>query len=524
MRNGACCLLLLCACSYAWELSDVSRCAWEHNPRLSEDSVGLLQARNNYDKVKYGAILPRLELGVAFGPAPGFRYNYDSSLHVSKHTGSSSDSFYVRDSSTTYAWDHWGPYFGTQISVAQPLNVQQLRSGLSAAKSGIAVQEAALVGKRQDYLKEAAEYYLGYVFARTMIDILEPAVRKLDGVDSSLQAKLDNDEEDASQTDLLQLRASRLTADKGLDEARTGLERAEKGLRFTLGLRPEDPLLIADKEMFQFADLPPRDSLLSDLRSPDLRRLQAGIDAKRAVMEYKKATIGPTIAIFADFSYTKAWVANRNDASNKDVLVTDPINSTSGRVGLGFNWDLNFWSKKRDFIDAKLDMEDLRRKEVYARPGLESQLSEAYARYESTGRRLAMTIKARNAAESWLKAIALQVDADSSRQRDLISPYQKFIDLQHEYWDAVYQRDMCILEVLQKAGWLTPKALEARKIDPSGLTAPAPETKDSEDADTTEKATEDEDAPKAAVTNSTDSGDAPKADSPAEEPKDSEDP
>ncbi len=451
MRRALLGLILLTAPIFAWNLSDVSRIVLDRNPRLSEDSVELDQARNNYDKVKYGAILPRFELGVAYGPAPGFRYDTDTNKIT-----------HAVDSVRKYSWWPLGPYFGTQISLAQPLNVEQLRSGLKAARSGIAVEQHKLFGKRQGYLKEAAEYYLGYVFARTMIDLLEPALSKLDKADSSLQAKLDNDEEGASQTELLQLHCNRLTADKGLEDARTGLERAEKGLRFVLGLRPEEPLLIEEKELFQFEDLGAWDSVKGTMDPAELRQLRSGIEARSALVDLQKAQMGPTIAIFADLSYTKAWVANRNDA-NKDVLITDPINSLGGKIGLGFNWQLNFWSRSRSYISAQMDLEALRRKEAYARPGLEAQLAEAFIRYQSLGRKLAFTEKARNAAESWLKAVALQVDADSTRERDLVAPYQKYIDLQHEYFDVVYQRDLLTLEILQKTGHLTPEVLARRK-------------------------------------------------------------
>jgi outer membrane protein TolC len=451
MRRVLIGLFLATASCFAWNLSDVSKIVLDRNPRLSEDSVELEQARNNYDKVKYGAILPRFELGVAYGPAPGFRY--DTATNPLTHTV---------DSVRKYSWWPLGPYFGSQISVAQPLNVQQLRSGLKAARGGIAVEQHKLFGKRQGYLKEAAEYYLGYVFARTMIDLLEPALAKLNKADSTLQAQLDNDEEGASQTELLQLRCNRLTADKGLEDARTGLERADKGLRFVMGLRPEEPLLIEEKELFQFADLGSWDSVRGTMDPSELRQLRSGIEARSAMVDLQKALMGPTIAIFADLSYTKAWVANRNDANN-DVLITDPINSLSGKIGLGFSWQLNFWSRSRNYISAQLDLEALRRKEAYAKPGLEAQLAESFVRYQSLGRKLVFTEKARNAADSWLKAVALQVDADSTRERDLIAPYQRFLDLQHEYFDVVYQRDMVTLEILQKSGHLTPEALTLRK-------------------------------------------------------------
>ncbi|MEN9353244.1 MAG: hypothetical protein RL318_569 [Fibrobacterota bacterium] len=439
-------LLLLFASPFAWDLSDVSRHAWERNHRLSEDSTSLSLARNRLEKVKYGAILPRFEIGVAYGPAPGFSYRVDEN----------------GDSTRKYSWWPLGPYFGTQIRLAQPLNVEQLRSGLSAARSGIVVEQVKLSAKRQGYLKEATEYYLGYVFARQMKELLEPALSKLNKADSTLQAKLDNDDEDASQTELFQLRTSRLTADKGLEEAIAGMERAEKGLRFVLRLDPADPLPIEDKEIFAFEDLPSLDSMRENFAPSDLRLLNAGIAAKKSLLDLQKAQMGPTIAVFADLDYTKAWVANR-DRENKDVLITDPINSLGGKIGLGFSWELNFWAKSRNYTEAVLELEALRRKEVYARAGLDAQFGEIHARYTSWGRKLKYTQRARDAADSWLKAVALQVDADSTRERDLIAPYQKYLDLQHEYVNAIYQRNLVYLEVLRAANLLTPERLTRRK-------------------------------------------------------------
>jgi len=427
-------------------IPDVVRLALEKQPQLAEDSLSLAKARQQLELLPRKVILPKFDVSVGFGPAPGFRYHLDT--NVIDYRGRQ---FTSLDSTRSYAWWPLGPTFGTQVEVAQPLNVGKLRAGMRAAKAGVRVATAELDANRQTEVKKVLEYLFGLQYANRMVILLEDANAKVDSLDSAMQAKLDNDEEDVSQTDLFQLRIGRFELEKSLQEARLGRNRAREGLSFSLGLPSPDSLHLADSLIQPLAELPPYDTLSTDFAHPDLVKLQAGLDAKQALVDVERASLGPDIYLFGKFSYTKAWVANRNQA-NQDVLVTDPLNDVSGLFGLGFTWHLNFWNQLGNVRVAELDWQQLRRKQAYARTGLQAQMKDAWLRYRTLGERIESARKARDASESWLHVVGQQADLDPTKSKDLVVPYKNWLDFQNKYWEAVYQRNLAALEVLLGSG------------------------------------------------------------------------
>ncbi len=430
---------------------EIVRLTLERQPQLAEDSLDLSKAQQQVDLLPRKVLLPKFDVSVGFGPAPGFRYSRDSSWHTYNSPTQTTVQQLSFDSTRHYAWWPLGPTFGTQVEVAQPLNVGKLRAGMRAARAGVRVASADLNSHRQTEVKKVLEYLFGLQYANRMIVLLEDANARVDSLDSAMQAKLDNDEEDVSQIDLFQLRMGRYELEKSLQEARLGKARAREGLCFALGLQSPDSLHLSDTLLQPLPELPAFDTLSTDFAHPDLVKLQAGLDAKQALVEVERAGLGPDIYLFGKFSYTKAWVANRNHA-NQDVLITDPLNDVSGMFGLGFTWHLNFWNQLGNVRVAELDWQQLRRKQAYAKTGLQAQMKDAWLRYRTLGDRIESAAKAKDAAQSWLHVVGQQADLDPSKSKDLVGPYKSWLDFQNKYWDAVYQRNLAALEVLLGSG------------------------------------------------------------------------
>lgn len=434
--------LVLCLVSFGnaanLDISSFIESVLRKQPRLSEDSIDLSLARERVSGLYRQAVLPRFELSTAFGPAPGFRYVTDS---VGDTTG------------REFAWWPWGPYFGTELEVAQPLNVERFRAGLRAARAGVRVESARLQEKRIGEVKEGLEYWFGLQFANRMVRLLEDAEHRLDSVQTELQNRIDRQEDGASLDDLLNLKIGRFTLEKGMAEARLGRERARGALAFFLRLPSVDSLHLQDSLLDPLPELPPLDSLLAGFHPPELEQLRAGLEAKRALVEVERGALGPDIFVFGKFSYTKAWVANR-DERNRDVLVTDPINSVSGAFGLALRWRLNFWAQQSSVRRTELDWRALKRKEVYARDGLELYLKDAWLRYQALGEKAQGAKRAIESCEALLESILSGMELDPDRAKELLGPYKTWLDLQNQYYDLTYQRNLATVEVLAKTGWL----------------------------------------------------------------------
>lgn len=419
-----------------------------HQPRLAEDSLEMTKAEDRVGQLYREAILPKLELTTAFGPAPGFQYNT-----VERQTPDNKGTW-TDTTGREYAWWPLGPYFGTELEIAQPLNVDRFRSGLRAAHAGARVARAKFEGHRQNEVKEALTYWFGFQYANRMVSLLEGARTRIDSVQDVLQKKIDNEEEGANLEDLLNLKIGRLTLEKGLLEARLGRDRARAAIAFFLGRKPGEPVVLKDSLLSPLPELPGLDTLLQRFQHPDLAQLEAGLAATKALVEVERGALGPDIFIFAKFNYTKAWVANRNE-KNQDVLVTDPINSVSGALGLGVRWRLNYWAQSARVRKAELDWRSLKRKEAYAKDGLELFFKDSWLRYQSLGSKISEVNKALEACEALLETIVAAMELDSDRAKDLVGPYKNWVDLKSQYFDLVHQRNLAAIEVLHNAGLVT---------------------------------------------------------------------
>lgn len=416
-----------------------------NQPRLAEDSLGIVRAKNQVDRLYKEAILPKFELSAAFGPAPGFRY-------ITEESATAQGSFDT--TGREYEWWPLGPYFGTELEIAQPLNADRFRSGMKAARAGVRVAKARFEVRRQDEAREALTYWFGFQYANRMVSLLESARTRIDSVQGVLQKKLDDEEEGANLDDLLNLKIGRLTLEKGLVEARLGRERARAAMVFFMGSKPGTPVVLKDSLLSPLPELPGLDTLLLRFQHPDLAQLEAGLAATKAMVEVERGALGPDIFIFAKFQYTKAWVANR-DEKNRDVLVTDPINSVSGAFGLGVRWRLNYWSQQTAVRRAELDWRALKRKETYARDGLELYLKDSWMRYRALGDKITEVQKAIEACEALLESVVAAMDLDPDRAKDLVGPYKSWVDLKSQYYDLLHQRSLVTLEVLRNAGLVT---------------------------------------------------------------------
>jgi outer membrane protein TolC len=221
-----------------------------------------------------------------------------------------------------------------------------------------------------------------------------------------------------------------------------------------MGMKPGTPVVLKDSLLSPLPELPGWDTLLQRFQHPDLVQLEAGLAATQAMVEVERGALGPDIFIFAKFNYTKAWVANR-DEKNRDVLVTDPINSVSGAFGLGVRWRLNYWQQQMAVRRAELDWRALKRKENYARDGLELYLKDSWMRYRALGDKINEVQKAIEACEALLEGIVAAMDLDPDRAKDLVGPYKSWVDLKSQYYDLVHQRSLVTLEVLRNAGLAT---------------------------------------------------------------------
>jgi outer membrane protein TolC len=427
----------------------VERASLAEQPILREKRLEIDKAEQKRHELDMAAILPKFSVETGMGPAPGLRTLLDSTSSFLP------DSTPVIQHQKDYDFHEWGPFFGIEATVAQPLNFTRFVAGRRAAAANVKVAEAQFQKERLDVSEEAQQRYFQRVYAGQMQSILEAAGKDLDKAQRKMEELLDEGDAGIKQTDLLELKAGRYALDKARNEAGLGAARAELALRFLLHAPDTSSLALKDTILtLRTESLPSLDSLkmLALLNHPDLKRLANGLAARRELLRVAKGELGPDIFLFGSFRYTKAWSPARS-SGGEDPFARDPLNEITGLGGLGVRLNLNFWSRYEKVRKEKIELRQLERTEAYAARGLLLRLQDEYLQMLNYRADAAAAQKSLRAAEAWLKGAAMKYDLDPSAAKDMISPYKTVLGAKRDYYEAVLNYNLAVAKVIKAVGW-----------------------------------------------------------------------
>lgn len=438
----------------AFDYATAEKMAMEVYPILKEKRLEIDKSELQLEDLKRSAILPKFTVETGMGPAPGLRTVLDSTS-ISTNREFLPDNTPIFQKQKEYDFHQWGPFFGIEATVAQPLNFTRYIAGKRAAEANIRVSEAQFQKEKMDVSEEAQQRYFQRIYAGQMLSILRNAAKDLDKAQKTMEEKLDEGDGNVKQTDLLELKAGRYTFEKARNEATTGVSRADLALHFLLqvpdseALAPRDTNLTMRSEVF-----PSLDSLkmLTLLNHPDLKRLANGLAARRELVRVAKGELGPDIFLFGDFKYTKAWSPARS-SGGEDPFARDPLNELTAVGGLGMRLNLNFWSRYEKVRKERIELNQLERTEAYAARGLLLKMQDEYLQMLNCKADVADAQKSLRAAEAWLKGAAMKYDLDPSNAKDLISPYKTALGARRDYYEAVLNYNLAVAKVIKSIGW-----------------------------------------------------------------------
>lgn len=430
-------------------LRSVEARALDMDPVLAEKQLEVDKVEQKLRELDAAVLLPRFEVETGVGPAPGLRTTIDTTAYVFR----SGDR--VAQGDRTFDFSEWGPFFGIELTVAQPLNVARYRAGRHAQQLQIKVAEAEFAKAKLDVSEEVQTLYFQRVYALMMQSILDSAAKDLDKAQRKIQGLLDDGDESVAQTDLLELKAGRYSLEKGRKDAWLGVQRTDLGLRFLLAAPDSVPLLLQDSLLSLRPEaLPGLDTLKVKLieQHPDLQRLRNGLAAREELVRVARGQIGPDIFLFGNFKYTKAWSSDR-ESGGSDPFARDPLNELTGVGGIGLRLRLNFWQQWEKFRKERIELQQLRRTEVYAARGLLLKLTDAYVQVLAAKGKIDESVKAMRAGEAWLKAAAMKYDLDPSLAKGMISPYKTVLTAKRDHYDAVLEYNVQFAKLLKAVGW-----------------------------------------------------------------------
>jgi len=277
----------------------------------------------------------------------------DFKFHTGLVPAAEGDIFYSPDKQTDL--DGLGPFFRLDLELVQPLyTFGKATSAVKAAREGFHAEES-----RKDFLIEELSFrvvqaYWGLASAQKVELLAADSQESYQLLLSEVQKRLDNEESDVDDADLLEAKSLHFDVERIKQESIERMALARTAFNTLLYLDPKEEVSTATEPSPSFN---PDEDLLEELvvmaekTRPDMQGLHAATQAIEAKLALAKSRRFPNIFLFAGLNYAHA--DNRQDQTNP--FAVDNFNYRSLGAGIGLRWDLNIFQHDAEIRQSRAE-------------------------------------------------------------------------------------------------------------------------------------------------------------------------
>lgn len=414
-----------------YDLEELTELALRHTLDAGEAAWKLNGAQARLRQVEAARFLPRLRLETTSGLVPSAKGDIFNPPQ---------DTAGLRD---------LGPFTQAELEFMQPLYVAGAAHLWRAARQGVAVEEAGLAGQGLDLRLEVAELYYGVLLARELGQLAADLKKKIEEKRAEIE---DNPAIPLSGRYKFQLALVELGKEQALIDRKQELAQAalawKTGLEAGPALSLDAPGLVPDS-----AAVPSLDSLCAAAfaRRPDWQKLQAGLQAKEALVSAAQGGYYPQVVLSGALRYAVA--PNRTDQHNP--FVKDEFNYLNGGVVLRLRQSLE-WDLIGTEVDrARAEYQELKAKERVNAQGLRVDVQRAQTEYRSALAELQAATETRRLSRQWAKEAQEAYELDPEEAKELIAGFEAWAQSEQAYYEAVYRHNVALARLEKTAGGLS---------------------------------------------------------------------
>ena len=371
----------------------------------------------------------------------GWRYAVDSALAVVTGVdggfyegGAESCSGSCTPRSDGYDFDDGlTPWVSLTFSVVKPLTTfGQLENYQEAARNNIIVKQQDVQLEKESIKLDVVKAYNGYLAARDGRFLMEDTEKRLQSALELVNEWLDEDNGKATLSNRYALEAGLGLIHRYLAETE-GLESiAMEGLRLLTGidenetLELEDTRLSAvalpDMELQQWVDK-------ANENRVEFKQVEAGLAARRALVEAKKASQKPVV--FVGVAGTLSYASGRDRLDNPHVY--DPFNHVAASPLIGMRWQWEADAQPARVAQEQAELDALVSKASFARKGIPFQVAEQYHYVQSKHQAMQAMKHSAQSARRWMIASYTDFEAGLEEAEKILTAMQAYVLAYAEY-------------------------------------------------------------------------------------------
>ncbi|MCA9524183.1 MAG: TolC family protein [Myxococcales bacterium] len=411
-------------------LADCIKRALSENPLIKAARFGVDISKAKLFRANW-ARFPKLTVTSALAPIPAQEGNL-----LQGHTN----------------YNRWGVFTRTEVEGYMPLfTFGKIRHLQRAARHGVKVEQARvrLVESEISYLVRKA--YWGFQLATEVAEIVDKGLKRLRKEKKRIQTKLDKNDKDVDQNDLLRIRIAEAEIVGRQLEAKRLKVRSASGLRLLVGLGFGNSIVLSQTYIDPLGiSLKPLEAHLAFglKHRPDLRAVEQGVKARLALLRQKKSYYYPDLVLGGFVRYAYSNVAD----DQPSPFASDPYNTLSGGIFVAIRWSLDFPMKIGQVREADAQYRQLLLQQKALREKAKYEIQNAWLEARDQCQMLGLLRKASRAARAIMTDEGRSYDEGFSKLSDLLKAVVTYYTKDLQRLEAIYKCNLAVAKLSQMVG------------------------------------------------------------------------
>ena len=421
-------------------LAKCEELALKNNPSIQDAELGIKASEAKFTQASNARFIPKFELKNIWGPSPPARGVVDPS------------GGFVISPDTSTGFSDLKYFTQLDIDLIQPIFTFGKLSGIrEAARHGVEADEANLVGEKENVRFQVRQLYWGLVLAKELLVVVEDAEKELTKAENKVREKLDEGSEEVSQIDLFKLQIYKYEINKKHREAVDNFEITRSALKASLHLNVRtdiqlateylDPLQVNIDSLTSYGEMAVQNR-------PELRRLQAGIHARRAMITVSRSDYFPQFFLGGQLKYN--YAKDRLDPRNP--FIYNPTNFFRPGAVVGMSMNLNFLQTRDKVRVAEADFLQLSQKEELLMDGIKLEVQKNYLELLQSLENWRESEKALKASDNWLRSTTMTFDLGVGEVKELIDAFRANSAMQAEHLQNIFRYNVAIAKLGKSVG------------------------------------------------------------------------
>ena len=339
------------------------------------------------------------------------------------------------------------PWYNFEFAVIKPLaTFGKIKHYTEAAQANVDVKKGDVALQRGAIILDVHRAYFGYLTAQDTRLLMEDVKSRLEKAVSLVQGWLDNGNGKTKQSDLFALQTAGALVNRYIAEAQGYEKITLEGLRTLTGTPPGKELELADKKLAP-VELPKE--TLKDLQTralaqrPEMGQLDAGMTARRALVEAKKSESNPNL--YAGVVGSLAYTPGRARLNSSQIY--DVFNHGAMTPIVGLKWDWDSGRQPARVSQAQAELNALVEKSSFARDGIPFQVSEQYHHVHAHRAMVEELTQSSRAGRRWMISSYADFEAGLEESSKAMTAFQGYIVAHSDYLRTVNDYNMYVAQL-----------------------------------------------------------------------------